>query len=249
MSFGLQLISGSIGRVIDQDVTVPYAVDTGYRPLTKSGTYILPLERTLVSTVAAFPPLILIRPDTADRYVGGFFGGNASVGQPAAQFSVTGQCGFHWAVFAGVGTPIQDSTQYGLEVYRSDGSVAYSSRRIHPRLRQIVQVNAASLTAGEIYVPLSGFSSRPWLVANDLLATFSGVGDGSEFVPALMARVNSSNTGIYLGWRDYADNSAPGPYGALGYRKLDGSNSNFGTYNTFFYGSNFFVSLYEIPDL
>lgn len=242
-SHGLELFSGSLGAVLSQNSTVPYVIDSGYQPAGAGG--VATLVRNLPASFGQAPCIVLARPEQADKYIGGFFSEayfpEITYTSPPANpsFTVYAQCPFYWKVLAVTGAPITDSTSFGLEIYRSDSSIAYSSRRQSARLKQIVQVTAASVVNDEIYVPISGFSARPWLVMNDLPSTVSGIGEFSEFYPFLMAKVNAANTGVYISWRDGGGN----------FRKLDSSNSDFGQYNTFFYGPNYFVSLYDIPEV
>lgn len=252
MAFGFELSSASLAAVLDENSLVPYRVAQGYWPLTKSGVNVIPMRQAMATDVAAAAPMVLVRPDAYDKYVGAFAGSADAVGaydttedgsQGSPYFVVTGQTGFHWQVYATDGAPLVDATAWGAEIYSHSGQVLYSSRRRHVRLRQVIELSPAMLVGSEVYVPLSGYTSMPWLMANNLPMTGAGIGEYSEYAPCLMAKVHHGNSGITFCWRDAADNQAPGFYGADGFRKLDASNG-FDAMNGFFFAGNYHVSIY-----
>lgn len=252
MAFGIQLSNAALAAVLDENSMVPYRVDEGYWPLTQSGAYIQWLVRPVATDVADAAPMVLIRPEAYDKYVGGFLGSCDAVGgfdgtedgsDGTPYFVVTGQTGFDWQVYAAAGTPIVDPTAWGAEVYGPTGEVLYSSRRRHVRLRQVIQITPAMLVADEVYIPLSGYDSMPWILANNLPMTVAGISETSEFFPGLMAKVHAGNTGITFCWRDMADNQAPSTHGPDGFRKLDAS-VDFDAYNNFFSAGSYYLSLY-----
>lgn len=113
-------------------------------------------------------PIIVLRPITFGNYVGGLsivegsdINGNST---NELMISVTGYSPFYLDVYSTVGTPISDYSTHGFEVYRGDGSIAYSSRHEQPRI--------ASMIAKQNYAPVtatvSGFSSVPAFLANSL---------------------------------------------------------------------------------
>ena len=246
MSFGFALSNASLSAVLDETSVVPYRVDSGHWPLTtittSTGTYIQWLNRPVNSAAAETAPMVLIRPDAYDFYVGGFAGGvDYDPGGPF--FMATGQTGFYWQVYAPGGPPIVDPTSWGAELYGPAGQVLYSSRRRHVRLRQVIEITPAMLVDDEVYVPLSGYTSMPWILANNLPMTVAGIGEFSEFYPGLMAKVHAGNTGITFCWRDMADNQTPSVHGPHGFRKLTAS-MGFDALNQFFFAGNYYLSLY-----
>jgi hypothetical protein len=158
-------------------------------------------------------PMIVLRPINFGNYVGGLsiLEGNATNGNSVNDLliSVTGYSPFYLDVYSTVGTPISDFSTHGLEVYRGDGSIAYSSRHEQPRI--------ASMIAKQNYVPVtatvSGFSSVPAFLANSLpYLSDAGSDYGAEWW-YLAKAIDASNVKFGVLGPSYGpDDYQAGPY-------------------------------------
>lgn len=202
MSFGLQLIN-DFGRVqIDADFKAPRLIGSG--TAYKDATFMLPHALTQET------PMVMVQPHVADQYVGAvslYVSGGSYV-------AIAGQGYFNWAVYSTLGAAISDGSQFGLEVYKADGSVAYSSRHRHPCLTHMFNKPADYGTGGgsgawpSTYY-FSGYTEVPWIFANPLLQTMAGVGEFSESVCGIMAKVNGGLNSITVDMRDMANPAYP----------------------------------------
>jgi hypothetical protein len=209
MSYGLQVLNTTSRIQIDQDFRNARLVASGSRP---AGQYYFPMPYL----VTLEPPIVLMRPSVANSYVGAtniaesgdFFGYDGANGYVV----MGGQHAYDYAIFsAQYGTPVSDGATYGLNVFRSDGSVAYDSRQQHPNIKSL-HLKAANSTSGGGYpnvFTISGFSSMPWILANPLVQTWAGVGEFSESVGCVMAAVNSGFTTLTVDFRDAAASGYP----------------------------------------
>lgn len=171
-------------------------------------------------SVTAEVPLVLIRPWLTGKFVGAvqtsgpFAPFPGDPGTTNGFISIHGQCGFDYAIFSTKGTAVNDGSAWGLEVYRADGSVAYSSKHQHARITQLLYKPADSSAVGgypNVY-SISGFSSMPWIIANPLRVTDQGVNDYSTSQGCVMASVNSAFTQVTFDFRDAAAISTSAPY-------------------------------------
>ncbi len=222
MGYGFEVTSASGSVQIDQDFVNSRLSITGYcnthtgnyggPPYT--GVYDLDLELPSAVNLDAEIPVILVRPSALGKYVGAVqFIRNYNVDGSGVPTTPTGtwnvqivaECPFDYAIFSTLTTPVSDGSTHGLEVYRADGSVAYSSRHSHPRITDTFQIPSG----GYVFPQSFGFPSKsatPWILANPLCTTFVGVGDGDENIGAVFMRVDTLasctvqmlNVGIYL---------------------------------------------------
>lgn len=212
MGYGFQLLSAH-GRVqIDQDFKAPRLIASG----SSIGGVLKRAEIAMPYDIDAEPPIVLVRPSLADSYVGAFFCGRDSAwttfnGMANGGIALYGQCAFDYAIFSTMGSAVSDGSAFGIEVYRADGSTAFTSRHRHPRLRALFQKPASSAADGGYpnTFSISGFASMPWLLANPLLASAFGVGPDSSHMGAVMGAVNSSFTQLTVSLRDFGDPTLP----------------------------------------
>lgn len=224
MGFGFQALSNATRVQVDQDFIAPRLIASGHADLYFDGSYgvnTADVVVTLPYDIYIEPPIVLIRPDQADKYVGGIIFGKAAdwTTLPAGNggFKLVGQCAFDYAIFAAAGTAASDGSSHGLEVYRGDGSLAYSSRHSHPRVRALLhKVATAAADGGYPNVfGISGFSQMPWLLANPLIVTAWGVGPDGEHMGCVMGAVDSTFTHATFDLRDYASPAYPRLTGAM----------------------------------
>lgn len=211
MGFGFQL-SGTTNRVqIDQDFKAPRLIAAGSS--TPTGAY-HSQSVEMPYDIDAEPPIILVRPSLPNKFIGGLrigrdwadFNGMANGG-----LALSGQCAFDYAIFSTLGTAVEDGSTWGIEVYKADGSIAFTSKHQHPRLRALLQKPASTASDGGYpnAFSISGFSAMPWLLANPLIVTAFGVGPDSAHMGGVMAAVNSSFTQVTVDLRDMGDGLLP----------------------------------------
>ena len=201
MSYGFQVLNDTGTVQIDQDyvnsrlsVTGSCSTHTGmFGTPPYTGVYDLHLELPAAINLDVEIPVVLIRPAALGKYVGSLqFIRNFSGSTPTGTWSlrIVGQCPFDYAIFSTLTTPVSDGSSHGLEVYRLDGSIAYSSRHSHPRITNTFQIPSGPLTFPQSF----GFPSKssiPWVLGNPLCITWKGVGDMDESIGGVMFRIDS----------------------------------------------------------
>lgn len=160
MSYGF-FVQNNAGRVqVDENYRNLGLVASGQ--LSGEGTITFPAQ-----TICA--PLVVIR-HTLD-------------GKHAAIFTLTSTSAYiwtdgvtDWAVY-GLGSPVLDASQYGLEVFDSAGALAFTSRAEPLRLRTVVDVdmpypdffstgNPGDQPAYPYTPTFTGWGVRPWISLN-----------------------------------------------------------------------------------
>jgi hypothetical protein len=210
MSHGFLATNGVNRILIDQEYSNARLVQSGF----------LPAGETRIECpfqIGADTPLVLIRPSVPESYVGGcglWPQDEIFEGLPNGIISLSGQHAFSYAIFAvSQGSAVSDGSNFGLIVRRANGAISYDSRHSHPQVRQLLYKapDYSQYTNYPHTYSVSGYAEMPWLVANSLCMTFLGVGEYSESVGAIMAKVNSSFTQITVDMRDWAATAFVGP--------------------------------------
>jgi hypothetical protein len=177
MSYGASIINNLDNIQIDQDFIQHRKVYSQYCNSLQAGYGTMKFPSVdgyinLTTICGIHPsdgvPMIVLRPITYGNYVGGLsiVEGSDIYGNSTNELfiQVIGYDPFYLDVYSTVGTPISDFSTHGFEVYRGDGSIAYSSRHEQPRIAaMIAKQNYAPITA-----TVSGFSSVPAFLANSL---------------------------------------------------------------------------------
>lgn len=237
MGYGFQLLSSSMRVQIDQDFKAPRLIASG-SSVSSGPSY---AEVAMPYNIDTEPPIVLVRPSLADKYVGGFFCGKSTAwttfsGMANGGIALYGQCPFDYAIFSTLGAAVSDGSAFGIEIYKADGSIAFTSKHQHPRLRSLPAKAASSASDGGYpnTFSISGFSAMPWLLANPLLVTAFGVGPDGEHMGAVMGAVNSAFTQLTVDLRDFADPALPrlapavSPSGVEAYNPYHGITAWFG---------------------
>jgi len=138
-------------------------------------------------------PVFMIRP-SAGVSVGGFviFQRNPySTPQTGVRYQSNGA--FQWALASTLGTPISvGPSNVGLKMWDESGRLTFSTQYKYPRIVSIASVSAPSFGNAPMSssVGLSGWSSMPWIIANDLIYTYEGPdGTGGGYPTAAFAAV------------------------------------------------------------
>ena len=191
MAHGFQL-SNAFSRVqVDQSSSAPRLIASGVSVSLGNNAHMVAYDTGYPLTQE--PPIVMLRPHVAGKHVGG--GAITLTG-----FLYYGQCSFDYAVFSTLGTPVSDGSQYGMEVYRSDGSVAYSSRHTHPRIRTLVSMPPTTALGGGYpkTAPLSGYTAMPWVQATSLIQTGLGQSETSEGTGGVTAAIDATFTTLTI---------------------------------------------------
>jgi len=156
------------------------------------------------------PPVVLVRPSVAESYVGAvmvlkndsyyYAGQNGAYGR----IRILGQAAFSWAVFSTRGVAIADNELYGLNVFSSTGQLSFSSNHRQARIMSLHYRPPYSAGNWPRSFSISGHTQMPWIIANPLTVTWYGVGDLSENLGCLMAKINSSYSALTVELGDAA---------------------------------------------
>lgn len=163
MTYGFTITSSTTGRnVVEQDYTNPPLISvTTYQPSAFGVSVSVPYG--LLPEL----PLIFARPQVVDRYVGGLLMAGANSTLPANTFQFFTQCPVDIAIFSTQGSPVSDGSTWGLEIFRSSGARAFSSRYTYPRMTSLAPKPLASAYPWSFSTP--GYSSMPWIFLNNLI--------------------------------------------------------------------------------
>lgn len=209
MTFGIQIIN-DYGRIqIDSDFSCPRMIMQGSAAFNGSKYGV---DVAMPTGTNSECPIILARPTQVDKYIGGIEFYPQENNLSILRLSMSGECPFDWAAFSTTGSAISDGSTYGLEVYRANGSVAFSSRNRHPCLTHIFGKAPSYDTGGasggwpNVY-SFAGYSDMPWIFMNPLLQTGAGVGEFSESMAGIFAKVAAGFNSITVNMLDVA---APG---------------------------------------
>ena len=163
-------------------------------------------------------PLFFVKPSQPDKYFSGirqmFYNvgttiysanGVTIVAQTGhSYYHMYAECNVSIAMFWGTkGTPIQDSGNYGMQVFRSNGTdVAFDSRRYYPSITEMIYKpqNTNMTDAGNVGYPytytLSGYSEMPWVGVNELYSSLPMSAGASNDVQVV--RINSTFTQLTI---------------------------------------------------
>lgn len=223
MSYGIEALN-TLNRIqITQDFKNARLVASGY----VSGGYTAPngsvgsvLQYSLPYDGKLEPPIVLIKPTLVDRYVGGMVLVYSPT-YPNGRLFLYGQCPFNYAIFSTLGTPIADTGNFGLEVYKEDGTtLAYSSKHSHPRIKQLIYKPGMSIHSYPFTSAITPQAQIPWMLANSCtgLPSSSGGPDEVGVSGMVMVSINSALNTLSFDLRDHAD--ADNYYGSLPYQAM-----------------------------
>ena len=177
MSYGLS-VQSSLGTIqVDENYVGVRLIQSG--SLTADSTRIATL--TLGQPFSA-PPLVLVRPTAFGRYVGGMFflGPYAGQSNDSIRFLGTASVPFDYAIFAIEGTAVDDGSTYGLRVWNPSNQITFNSAHTRARITHTFSIGSfARCQSSAASYSISGYSSMPWVVANNLYSVWS---NGEEFV-------------------------------------------------------------------
>lgn len=224
MAFGFR-VENQFGNIqIDSDFVCARLIASGSVLATSvlwSNLYRLQLHLPGVYDVSGL--IVLLKPSQFGKWIGAYEAWSSrqtfgAVGAPSLAGTAPGtvitalaQCSFDYAVFSMEASPVQTSGAYGLRVLTGSGAVAYTSEYSYPTLDPVIQLSpwwsnnpsdypGPAASSYPITVGYSGYSTMPWLLANALIMTQVGIGEGDS-VGCLCAQVISL-TSLQVDLRD-----------------------------------------------
>lgn len=199
MSYGVNILNNSSTIQINQDLTTAKLITSG------SSSYNQEFLNINLPNNNIAAPIIFVKPNNTGQFVGVLTHARIDNNTYKVEFlAETG--GFSWAIFSPTCTsPVTETVSYGLEVYTSTGGIAYSSKNKHPQITHLFY--KPSIFSGACYTwtfqnsgwnnatyALSGYTSMPWIMVNNLTAHWAGVGPYSDELPGYMGKINSGYT-------------------------------------------------------
>lgn len=236
MSYGLNILNNSGTIQINQDLRAAKLAASG-----TTSTYLY-ADVYVPGMGADTGVIILVKPNNVNQFIT-LFSCYPIDNNNYRLFISADSGGFTWAVFSSLTTsPVTETTAHGLEVYTSNGSIAYSSKHKHPQITHLCYKpsiftgycqNWTYQNAGwnDATYAISGYTSMPWLLMNNLAGHAFGVGPYSDQSPCYGGKVNTGYTSVTF---DLLGGDA-GYYPGTGYDRLrpagDGTTCQFDLYN------------------
>jgi hypothetical protein len=177
MPFGLSTSSQGGLIQIDQDYRCPPLISEGYVGTMSGGVALVNLTLPGVTPQTAAMSIFAIQPTQFGKYVGkpyvNYAWPNTST---AVVFGLAAECPFYWRMFAFDMPPINDGSGYGLEVYRANGGLSYSSRERYMNvfLKSVFNYYVTGQNpTPTVQIPFSNpAAGMPWIVLNTLPSWF-----------------------------------------------------------------------------
>jgi len=166
MSYGL-MVQSALGTIqIDEQFVGSRLVQSG--TFTTNDYDLINLQ---LSQFYASPPLVLVRPTTLNSWIGAFWFSSFGTQGNVDNFTMIGEVGktYEYAIFAIEGTPIDDGSTHGLRVWNGSNQITFSTS--HTRARITHTFNITTFPECVSTIPsysLSGYTSIPWVIANNL---------------------------------------------------------------------------------
>lgn len=198
MSAGIQVFNDQQILQIDSDYRNARFAFSGYcnTQAVGSNSYFVNVALDAQTSSALECPMVLIRPEQTNQYVGGCFVNSpydafgSFPARPNGAVQLWGQCPFDWAVLStrvGMGS---GGSPFGFDVFDASGNLVFASAYRQLRITEIFDdpnsngwPKAFNLTKGQ---------SNPWIWANPLVGITGGPYD--EQFPGIVARFNANRS-------------------------------------------------------
>lgn len=198
MNAGLQVFNDQQVLQIDSDYRNARFAFSGYCNSLAVGStsYFVNVALDATTSSAIECPMVLIRPEQTNQYVGGCFVNSpheaigSTPARPNGAVQLWGQCPFEWAVLStriGIGG---GGSPFGFDVFDASGNLVFASAYRQLRITELFDdpssngwPRAFNLTKGQ---------SNPWIWANPLIGLAGGTFD--EQFPGIVARFNAGRT-------------------------------------------------------
>lgn len=196
MNAGLQVFNDDQILQIDSDYRNPRFAFGGYcnTRAVASNSYFVDIAMDATTSIAVECPMVIIRPESTDQYVGGCFvnAPHPEIGsfpaRPNGAVQLWGQCPFDWAVLSTRVAIGSGGSPYGLDIFDASGNLVFASAYRQLRITQTFDdpdsqgwPKTFALTKGQ---------NNPWIWANPMIGLTGGPLD--EQVPGIVGRFNSA---------------------------------------------------------
>lgn len=196
MNAGLQVFNDDQILQIDSDYRNPRFAFGGYcnSKAVASNSYFVDVAMDATTSIAVECPMVIIRPESVDQYVGGCFvnAPHSGIGsfppRPYGAVQLWGQCPFDWAVLSTRVAIGSGGSPYGLDIFDASGNLVFASAYRQLRITQTFDdpdsqgwPKTFALTKGQ---------NNPWIWANPMIGLAGGTWD--EQFPGIVGRFNSA---------------------------------------------------------
>ncbi len=202
MNAGLQVFNDDQILQIDSDYRNPRFAFGGYcnTKAVASNSYFVDIAMDATTSVATECPMVIIRPESADQYVGGCFVNSpyppfgSNPGRSNGGVQLWGQCPFDWAVLSTRVAIGSGGSPYGLDIFDAGGNLVFASAYRQLRITQTFDdldsqgwPRTFSLTKGQ---------TNPWIWANPMIG--ATLGETDEQVPGIVGRLNAARNQLTI---------------------------------------------------
>lgn len=199
MSYGFLSQSSSDVIQIDQDFVCVHEIMSGFisspggKLFGSSSVYYAEIDITTAPQLSAgWECVVFLKPAQLGRWVGGTMisGGE---GQTYPHLSAVGEGPFYFKVFHVSGTPNLYADTHGIEIFKADGSLCYSSKRRYPAvfMNLSARLPVRSIVGASNHATsfsITDIGSIPWVLGNTLYYTPA---DESQYVRCARFTSNS----------------------------------------------------------
>lgn len=217
MNAGIQVFNDNQILQIDSDYRNARFAFSGYcnTKAIGSNSYFVDISLSAESNSSIECPMVLIRPEQAENYVGGCFvnSPHGEIGsfpaRPNGAVQLWGQCPFDWAVLSTRVAIGSGGSPYGFDVFDENGNLVFASAYSQLRITEVFEdpdsngwPKSFGLTRGQ---------SNPWIWANPMIGIAGGPYD--SFFPGIVSKFNSSRNVLTVNALDLITMSALPPPG------------------------------------
>lgn len=192
MSYGLSVRS-ALGTIqVDEQFVGSRLISAGTLTMSSSSDM---LELTLPQAYES-PPLVLVRPTALNKWVGAFWFSGFGAQTGGDSFTMIGERyhTYEYAVFAIHGTAIDDGSSHGLRVWNGSNQITFSTSHSRPRITHTFNISTFPQCVSSIpSYSLSGYTSIPWVVANQLYP-YIWNGEESAVYNGFLVSYSANNT-------------------------------------------------------
>jgi len=200
MTAGIQIFNDQQILQIDSDYRNARFAFGGYcnTKAVASNSYFVNIALDAITSTALECPMVLIRPEQTNQYVGGCFVNSpyeafgSAPARPNGAVQLWGQCPFDWAILSTRVAMGSGGSTFGFDVFDAGGNLVFASAYRQLRNTEILEnpdgngwPKTFNLTKGQ---------SNPWIWANPLIGQVAGSFD--EVFPGIVARLNGNRTQV-----------------------------------------------------
>lgn len=217
MNAGLQVFNDQQVLQIDSDYRNARFAFSGYcnTKAVGSNSYYVNIELNAATSTSLECPMVLIRPEQTEQYVGGCFvnSPHGEIGsfpsRPNGAVQLWGQCPFDWAILSTRIAIGSGGSPYGFDVFDANGNLVFASAYRQLRITELFDdpnsngwPKSFNLTKGQ---------SNPWIWANPLIGIAGGSYD--EIFPGIVCKLNGARNVLTVNALDLVTMSTLPPPG------------------------------------